>query len=123
MLLGKGRDWRVRDDSRTGDSLDLATRGRSVSISAASFSTTISADVLLKVLLIAVEVLCAGKRVLKEDQDGQEHLRRDFLVNAFELFQVDASLLPKDFVDEVLNFLLVLQTVQKDLANIKRTNK
>ena len=69
--------------------------------------------------MVAVEVLRTGQRVLKQDQDRQEHLGGHFGVDAFELLEIDPALLAEDFVEQVLDFSLVLQTVEEHLAETK----
>lgn len=78
--------------------------------------TVLGVDVLLEVLLVAVEVLRAGEGVLEQDHDGQEHLRSVLHVDSLELFQINAALSTEDFVEQALNRLLILETVKEDLA-------
>ena len=59
----------------TGDELTLPARSGSVGvIGVCSFPGCVWRDVLLEVLLVAVEVFCARQRILEEDEEGQEHL-------------------------------------------------
>ena len=78
-------------------------------------------NVLLKVFLIAVEVFCAGQRVLEQDEHGKEHLRCHLSINSLELIQVDALFCPEDLLEQVRNLLLVLKPIQEYLTIEEKT--
>lgn len=122
VLLCERRKGRVAHNAGRSNSANFATRVWAVCVSGL-LASLFSGNVLLKVLLVAVEVLRAGQRVLEENQDREEHFRGNFHVDSLELFQTDALLLAKNFVEKVLNSFLVLKTIQEHLAVITRKVK
>ena len=116
MVLGKGGDWReVAHQSWTGNSLGLAF---SLGICTVSILLVLflGCHVALKVLLIALEVLCTWEGVLEEDDDSEEHLGTNILSHTLEFIQVHSLLLSEDLRKQGLDILLGLETVQEDLA-------
>ena len=73
-------------------------------------------NVLLEILLISVEVLSARKRVLEEDHDREEHLGALLDVDALELVERDALLGSENSLEEALDLLLRLDSVQEHLT-------
>ena len=78
-------------------------------------------NILLKVLLVTVEVLCAGERIVQKDQQGQEHLRCHLSVDSLELIQIDTMFGPEHFLKKILNLLLILKPIEEDLTDSKQT--
>ena len=66
--------------------------------------------------MVPVEVLGAWERVLEENHDRQEHLRALLDVDALELIERDALLDAEHFLEEALDLLLRLDSVQEHLT-------
>ena len=115
-MLCKRSDRRVSHDARTGNGFNLAARGRSGWISGVFGCGSLRRDVLFEVFLVAVEVFRARQRVLKQNEDGEEHLRGYLCVDALEFIQIDSPLITKHLVEKILDLRLILQSVKENLA-------
>ena len=102
-MLCKRGERRVTHDARAGNSFNLAARCRSSRISGVFRCGSLRRDVLFEVFLVAVEVFSARQRVLKQNEDGEEHLRSHLCVDALEFFQVDSPLIAKHLVEKILD--------------------
>ena len=116
LLLCKRGERRVTHDARTGNGFNLAARGRSGWISGVFGCGSLRRDVLFEVFLVAVEVFSARQRVLKQNEDGEEHLRSHLCIDALEFFQIDSPLIAKHLVEKILDLRLILQSVKENLA-------
>ena len=58
---------------------------------------------------------------MEENENGEEHFGGDFRINAFELFQIDALFLSKDFFKQVLDLFLCLDAVEENLTVTRET--
>jgi hypothetical protein len=92
VVLGERVKGRVGEDFGAGDNFNFA-------IVLSAFLLVVWADEFFEILLIALEVLRAGQRILKQNDDRQEHLTAHFRVDALVLLQVDALFVSEDHID------------------------
>ena len=116
LLLCKRGERRVAHDARTGNGFNLTARCGSSRISGVFRCSSLRRDVLLEVFLVPVEVFRARQGVLKQNEDGEEHLRGHLCVDALEFLQVDPPLATEHLVEKILDLRLILQSVKEYLA-------